>query len=188
MCRKRSRRRSCPSSTPAGFSSARPGRFSNLASLSTGSRPMWLWGNGVTLRRDPLGVVLIIGPSNYPLMLPGVQILQAVAAGNGVLVEPAPGCSRPIEMLVGLMESAGLPPGLIQLLPESPDAATAAIPAGVDKVFLTGSAPAGRAVSRDLAEGTIPSDDGALRLRRRLRSRRCRSGARQRQPAVRVSR
>lgn len=125
--------------------------------LSTGSRPMWLWGNGVTLRRDPLGVVLIIGPSNYPLMLPGVQILQAVAAGNGVLVKPAPGCSRPIEMLVGLMESAGLPPGLIQLLPESPDAATAAIRAGVDKVFLTGSAPAGRAVSRDLAEGTIPS-------------------------------
>jgi len=124
--------------------------------LSTGSRPMWLRGNGVTLRRDPLGAVLIVGPSNYPLMLPGVQILQAVTAGNGVLVKPAPGCSRPIEMLVGLMESAGLPPGVVQLLPESPEAATAAIHGGVDKVFLTGSAPAGRAVSRDLAEGTVP--------------------------------
>lgn len=124
---------------------------------STGSRPMWLWGNGVTLRRDPLGVVLIVAPSNYPLMLPGVQIVHALAAGNCVLVKPAPGCSRPIETLAGLLESAGLPPGLLQLLPESPEAATAAIRAGVDKVFLTGSAPAGRAVSRDLAEGTIPS-------------------------------
>lgn len=120
-------------------------------------RPMWLWGNSVVLRPEPLGVVLIIGPSNYPLMLPGIQLLQAIAAGNAVLVKPAANGSQAMQMLVSLAVSAGLPEGLIQVLPECCDAATEAIRDGVEKVFLTGSAQTGRAVSRDLAESATPS-------------------------------
>ncbi|MFO0998880.1 MAG: aldehyde dehydrogenase family protein [Planctomycetaceae bacterium] len=120
-------------------------------------RPMWLWGNSVVLRPEPLGVVLIIGPSNYPLMLPGIQILQAIAAGNGVLIKPAEHCSDAMRTLVSMAVSAGLPEGLIQVLPECSEAATDAIRIGVDKVFLTGSAPTGRAVSRELAESATPS-------------------------------
>lgn len=120
-------------------------------------RPKWMWGNSLFLRPEPLGVVLIIGPSNYPLMLPGIQILQAIAAGNSVLIKPAVACSQSIERLVELALSVGLPPGVIQVLPESPEAATVAIREGVDKVILTGSANTGRAVSRELAESTTPS-------------------------------
>ena len=120
-------------------------------------RPMWLWGNSVVLRPEPLGVVLIIGPSNYPLMLPGIQLLQAIAAGNAVLVKPAANGSRAMQTLVSMAVSAGLPEGLIQVLPESSEAATEAIRIGVDKVFLTGSAQTGRAVSRELAESATPS-------------------------------
>lgn len=120
-------------------------------------RPMWLWGNSVVLRPEPLGVVLIIGPSNYPLMLPGIQLLQAIAAGNAVLVKPAANGSHAMQTLVSMAVSAGLPEGLIQVLPESSEAATEAIRGGVDKVFLTGSANTGRAVSRELAESATPS-------------------------------
>ena len=120
-------------------------------------RPMWLWGNSVVLRPEPMGVVLIIGPSNYPLMLPGIQLLQAIAAGNAVLVKPAANGSRAMQTLVSMAVSAGIPEGLIQVLPESSEAANEAIRGGVDKVFLTGSANTGRAVSRELAESATPS-------------------------------
>src|SRR4051794_4878894 len=50
-------------------------------------RPFWLWGVEVEIRREPCGVVLVIGPANYPLFLPGVQVLQALAAGNAVYVK-----------------------------------------------------------------------------------------------------
>ena len=123
----------------------------------TRSRPMWLWGTRVLLRPEPLGVVLIIGPSNYPLMLPGIQALQAIAAGNAVLIKPAVGGTAAAQALVDLAESSGLPSGLIQVLPESPAAATIAIRQGVDKVFLTGSATTGQAVCRDLANSTTPA-------------------------------
>jgi aldehyde dehydrogenase (NAD+) len=120
-------------------------------------RPMWLWGNSVVLRPEPLGVVLIIGPSNYPLMLPGIQLLQAITAGNAVLIKPAANCSRAMQTLVSMAVASGLPDGLIQVLPECSEAATEAIRIGVDKVFLTGSANTGRAVSRELAESATPS-------------------------------
>lgn len=121
------------------------------------SRPGWLWGNRVRVRPEPLGVILVIGPSNYPLMLPGIPMLQALAAGNGVILKPAPGCRGPLQKLVELAESCGVPAGLVELLPEELPAVTECIRLGVDKVILTGSANTGRAVLRELAETGTPS-------------------------------
>ena len=122
-----------------------------------GNRPFWLRGVTTEIRREPLGVVLIIGPSNYPLFLPGVQALQALVAGNAVLWKPAPGGTPTAKACRLLLMAAGLDPSLLQILDEAPEAATAAIRAGVDKVFLTGSESTGRAVLRDLAETLTPS-------------------------------
>lgn len=132
-------------------------RILRATRASRRSRPTWLWGTSVGLIPEPLGVVLVIGPSNYPLMLPGIQALQAVAAGNCVLVKPAANGTPAMQALIDLAESVGLPGGVIQVLPESPDAAAMAIRSGVDKVFLTGSAMTGQAVSRQLAESTTPA-------------------------------
>ncbi len=132
-------------------------RILKEVAISHRTRPRWLWGTSVTVRREPLGVVLVIGPGNYPLMLPGIQILQALAAGNSVLVKPAPHGTAAMECLRRMAEAAGLPTGVLQILPEAPAAATAAIRHGVDKVFLTGSATTGQAVSRELAESTTPA-------------------------------
>ena len=119
--------------------------------VSTRGRPVWLWGTHVRLRREPFGVVLVIGPANYPLMLPGIQAIQAITAGNVVLIKPGFGGERAARGLVERAERAGLPPGVIQVLPESPQAASFAIQNGVDKVILTGSVGAGQAVSGQTA-------------------------------------
>ena len=124
---------------------------------STTSRPVWLGGVSVETRRDPLGLVLVIGPGNYPLFLPGVQALQALVAGNAVLWKPAPGGTAAALAVQRMLVAAGLDPALLTILGTDPLEATAAMRAGVDKVLLTGSAVTGRAVMRELAETLTPS-------------------------------
>lgn len=125
--------------------------------LGADGRPAWLRGVTAEVQRAPLGVVLILAPSNYPLMLPGIQLIQALAAGNAVVVKPAPRCTAPMQRLVALLDRAGLPDGLVQVLGETVADAEAALAAGVDKVLLTGSAETGRAVLGRLAEGLTPA-------------------------------
>jgi len=95
------------------------------------------------VRREPHGVVLIIGTWNYPLLLPGVQALQALVAGNAVLLKPGCGVRPVAEKLAEALAAAGLPPGLLQVLDERAEAAERAIDLGVDKIVLTGSAATG---------------------------------------------
>ena len=125
--------------------------------LGSKGRPLWLSGASAEIRREPLGVVLVVAPSNYPLFLPGVQIVQALVAGNAVLIKPAPGCADPMRVLLGLLEDAGLPAGLCILLDETVEAGREAIAAGMDKLVLTGSAETGRRVLADLAPHLTPA-------------------------------
>jgi acyl-CoA reductase-like NAD-dependent aldehyde dehydrogenase len=125
--------------------------------LGADGRPAWLTGVESEVRREPLGLVLVIAPSNYPLFLPGVQTLQALAAGNAVLWKPGRGGLGAAEAFAALAAKAGLPGGLLTVLPESPEAAREAIAAGVDKVLLTGSAATGREVLAELARRLVPA-------------------------------
>jgi acyl-CoA reductase-like NAD-dependent aldehyde dehydrogenase len=125
--------------------------------LSTHTWPFWLRRVTAETIREPLGVVLVIAPANYPLFLPGVQALQALAAGNAVLWKPAPGGTAAAEALRGALVACGLDPALLQVLDESAQAAIDAIEAGVDKVFLTGSAATGTAVLDQLAPHLTPA-------------------------------
>ncbi len=99
----------------------------------------------------------MIGPANYPLMLPGIQAMQALAAGNAVLVKPAPGCAEPMALLRRMLEQAGLPAGLFTVLDDTAEAARAAIAAGVDLIVLTGASATGRAVLADAAAHLTPA-------------------------------
>lgn len=120
-----------------------------------GAAPLWLFGVRQEIIREPRGAVLIIAPANYKLFLPGVQALQALAAGNGVCVKPAPGGTAPMQALADLLDDAGLPTGTLQILPE--DWGQQAAQAGFDYIVLTGSAPTGLAVARAAAETLTPS-------------------------------
>lgn len=125
--------------------------------LSAWSRPFWLWGVRSEIQRVPLGRVLVIGPSNYPLFLPGVQVLQALAAGNAVTWKPGKGGRAVAKLVAEELMTAGLPRELLRLTEESDEAGRAAVAAGADKVFFTGSSESGRAVMRALAETGTPS-------------------------------
>ncbi len=119
--------------------------------------PIWLGRLRSTVHRVPYGLVLILGASNYPLLLTGVQLTQALAAGNAVAIKPAPGTERVTRKLVQLAIKAGIPEELIVVLDSSVEAATQAIDAGVDKVVLTGSSRTGRVVLKQLSDSLTPA-------------------------------
>jgi acyl-CoA reductase-like NAD-dependent aldehyde dehydrogenase len=125
--------------------------------IGSRGRPFWLGGVHSEIHREPLGVLLVIGPSNYPLFLPCVQALQALVAGNAVLLKPGFGGALAAASFGKILVQAGLEPGLFQVLPEAPAAASYAIESGVDKVILTGSATTGEAVLHQCANTLTPA-------------------------------
>ncbi|MGD7652478.1 MAG: aldehyde dehydrogenase family protein [Verrucomicrobiales bacterium] len=120
-------------------------------------RPLWLQGVRMEIRRRALGLVLVIGPGNYPLFLPCVQVLQALAAGNAVLLKPAPGTRRIALEFHAMLVEAGLDPSLLAVLEERVEDARDAIGGGVDKVVFTGSSENGRDVMSYLAGTNTPA-------------------------------
>jgi aldehyde dehydrogenase (NAD+) len=125
--------------------------------VSKKSRPFWMSGVELELQRDPLGVVLIVAPANYPLFIAGVQAVQALASGNAVLLKPGRGCSTLAAAFRSLALKAGVPEKLFQLLPEQIESVQAAIAGGIDKVFVTGSRETGWAVYGQAADQLIPA-------------------------------
>ena len=119
--------------------------------------PLWLMGVDSEIHRDPLGVVLIIGPGNYPLLLPGLQVIQTLVAGNAVLLKPGVGGTAAAQALCELIVRAGFDPQLVTLLPETSAAARIAIEARPDKVIFTGSAATGEIILGQLASELIPA-------------------------------
>ncbi|MBI3830175.1 MAG: aldehyde dehydrogenase family protein [Planctomycetes bacterium] len=125
--------------------------------LGSRGRPALFMGVDTVIQREPLGVVLVIGPSNYPLFLPCSQALQALAAGNACVIKPGLNSAAPARLFAKYMADAGLDPRLLPVTDESPEAAQHALAAGVDKVVLTGSAQTGARVLGALAPALTPS-------------------------------
>ncbi|WP_310820740.1 aldehyde dehydrogenase family protein [Stratiformator vulcanicus] len=130
--------------------------------LSKRGRPGWLKGVIAEEHREPFGVVLIIATWNYPLLLPGVQMLQALVAGNAVLLKPGKGSHAAAVALREAVVACGLDPNLVTVLSEATSAAQTAITppegtSGADKVILTGAAATGRKVLAQTAEHLTPA-------------------------------
>lgn len=130
-----------------------------LASRRCGKRerPLWMQGFSFEVQRQPFGVVLVIGAGNYPLFLPAIHSLHALAAGNAVLLKPAPGTRSLALIFAKLARATGLDPALLTILPEDVEAAHDAIADGVDKVIFTGSSENGRNVLARLAATNTPA-------------------------------
>tara|TARA_R110002049_G_scaffold4601_5_gene32774 strand:+ start:1074903 stop:1076366 length:1464 start_codon:yes stop_codon:yes gene_type:complete len=113
-------------------------------------------GDSATLTRavryQPIGVALVLGPFNFPLHLPGGQIIPALLAGNTVVFKPSDQATAVGRWIADAWNKVGLPPDVLQLIVGGVDTAIAAIDAPeVAGVFLTGSRAAGRAIHRQLA-------------------------------------
>jgi benzaldehyde dehydrogenase (NAD) len=100
-------------------------------------------------RRQPHGVVGVISPFNFPLILSLRSVAPALAAGNAVVLKPDP--QTPISgglLIARLFEAAGLPKGLLQVLPGAADAGEALCrDPNVRMIAFTGSTGAGRKVA-----------------------------------------
>ncbi len=133
------------------------GRILRTRELGGEGRPVWLGRVEAQVERAPWGVVLVIAAANYPLLLAGVQTVQALVAGNAVIWKPAPGTEAVAFAMRTLLLEAGLEPELLTVLDASVAAAEEAIAARVDFVAVTGSPATGRAVLRQLAETVTPA-------------------------------
>ena len=120
-------------------------------------RPLWLRGVESTITREPFGVVLIIAPANYPIFLPAVQLFQALAAGNAVVLKPGPGGDAAAIALRELCRDADIDERLIVVLPSSDDAAREALELPIDKIFFTGSIEVGKQVLAEAATRVLPT-------------------------------
>jgi benzaldehyde dehydrogenase (NAD) len=99
-------------------------------------------------RRLPVGVVGVIAPFNYPLILSIRSVAPALALGNAVVLKPDPRTAVSGGVtLARIFEEAGLPPGLLHVLPGGPDVGAALVEhPQVPVISFTGSSAAGRQV------------------------------------------
>jgi acyl-CoA reductase-like NAD-dependent aldehyde dehydrogenase len=109
------------------------------------------------IKREPLGVVLVIAPWNYPYLTAINTIVPALVAGNAVLLKHASQTILVGERFQAAMDRADLPKGLFQNLALNHDQAARILGSGlVDHCNFTGSASGGRAIER-AAAGTFTS-------------------------------
>ncbi len=113
--------------------------------------PVWLFGQKDWVHRRPRGVVGIIGTWNYPLYLNGVQIMQALVAGNSVLWKPSEVAPHAADALEAWLAKAQLPEGLFVRLPATREAGVQLADADIAHVVFTGHASTGRKLSANVS-------------------------------------
>ncbi|MEV5507215.1 aldehyde dehydrogenase family protein [Streptomyces orinoci] len=109
-------------------------------------------GLNVTFQ-EPLGVIAVIVPWNFPMPIAAWGFAPALAAGNAVLVKPAETTPLTALRLAELALEAGIPEGLLQVLPGTGPVAGDALVGhpGVAKIVFTGSTAVGRRIMASCA-------------------------------------
>jgi betaine-aldehyde dehydrogenase len=104
--------------------------------------------------REPVGVIGAIIPWNAPLMIAAWKLAPALAAGNTMVVKPPEDAPLSILHLARLIHEAGVPAGVVNVLPGLGEVTGAAIVAhpDVDKISFTGSPQVGRIIAQRAAE------------------------------------
>jgi len=101
------------------------------------------------IRHEPLGVVFVVAPWNYPYLTSVNAIVPALLAGNTVILKHSVQTPLCAERYAQIFEEAGLPDGVFQYLHTTHDATARIIQADeIDFVAFTGSVPGGRSVEQ----------------------------------------
>src|SRR5688572_4810378 len=104
--------------------------------------------------RQPLGVCSIITPWNFPMAIPSWKITPALVCGNTVVFKPATLTPLSAVNFVKVLEDAGIPAGVVNLVTGGPDVGTRmATHDEVKVVSFTGSTAVGRIVNQNAAPG-----------------------------------
>lgn len=97
------------------------------------------------------GVVVVLGPYNFPGHLPNGQIIPALLAGNTVVFKPSEQTPSVAEMMLSCFEKAGLPNGVINLVQGDGRVGKALLDLDIDGVYFTGSYETGRKIHQHFA-------------------------------------
>ncbi|MCY9589221.1 aldehyde dehydrogenase family protein [Paenibacillus chitinolyticus] len=105
-------------------------------------------------RHEPVGVVGQIIPWNFPLLMAMWKLGAALASGCTVVLKPAEQTPLSALYLAGLIQEAGFPPGVVNIVPGYGETAGQALVGHpqVDKVAFTGSTEVGRSIMRQAAD------------------------------------
>ncbi len=109
-----------------------------------------------TLEYQPLGVVGVIGPWNYPVFTPMGSIVYALAAGNAVIFKPSEFTPATGSWLAESLAEITVDKPLLQVVTGFGDTGAALARGGVDKIAFTGSAATARKVMAACAENLVP--------------------------------
>lgn len=107
----------------------------------------------VEVMREPVGVVGLITPWNFPIAIPAWKIAPALAYGNGVVFKPADLTPGTAHLLARIIDAAGCPPGLFNLVmgPGSRIGPAMTADPAIAAISFTGSAGVGRGLARAAA-------------------------------------
>ena len=101
----------------------------------------------VLVAKEPVGVVAAISPWNVPMFIAAAKLAPALVAGCSVVFKPAPETPLDAFRLAELFEQAGLPKGVLSVLPAGREVGEHLVRhPGVDKVSFTGSTVAGKKI------------------------------------------
>ena len=107
------------------------------------------------IEREPAGVVAMIIPWNYPLIMTAWKLAPALLAGNTIVLKPSPVACASVMLFAKLMAQIGLPKGVLNIISSSrPQAGSELVSSSeVDMVSFTGSTKTGEAVMAQAAKG-----------------------------------
>ena len=109
--------------------------------------------------REPVGVVGIITPWNSPLLILSFSLAAALATGNTIVVKPSEHTSASTLEFAKLVQEAGFPPGVFNVVTGFGKTAGAALVShpGVNKIVFTGGAETAKAIARMAASNLTPA-------------------------------
>lgn len=119
--------------------------------------PVSLENQFVYTLREPVGVVGLIIPWNFPILMSAWKLAPALAAGNTAILKPAEETPLSALRLGELIMEAGFPDGVVNILtgPGEPTGAAITTSMGVDKVAFTGSTEVGRKIMQAAARSNL---------------------------------
>jgi succinate-semialdehyde dehydrogenase/glutarate-semialdehyde dehydrogenase len=116
------------------------------------SMPIFLKSKSAKFTYEPIGVVGVIAPWNYPWSIPFGEVAIALMAGNGVVLKPASLTPLIGERIRQTFEKGGLPEGLVRTVHGGGRIGDALVKSTAGKIFFTGSVEVGRKVGVECAK------------------------------------
>jgi len=116
------------------------------------SMPLFLKSKSAKFAFEPIGVVGVIAPWNYPWSIPFGEVAIALMSGNGVVLKPASLTPLIGERIRQTFEKAGLPEGLIRTVHGGGRIGDALVKSTAGKIFFTGSVEVGKKVGVECAK------------------------------------